>query len=71
MTVINFPTKSTADDVLTAAKTMGLKNVIVLGQTEDGSDYLDAHITNIETSVYLLRRAEYTLMGALDEACLD
>lgn len=58
-----LPTARTvsADAILEAARSAGLKKVVIVGWDEDG-DFFFSGSESIETTVYLLRAAEHKLL---------
>jgi hypothetical protein len=68
--IVKFPGDTLLDlnpnDILEEAKGK-LEKVIVIGYTEDGSEYFDTSFADGMTAVWLLERIKYMLVSIVDE----
>ena len=52
--VIEMPRALTSSDILDKAAKESLSNVIVIGETPDGSTYISTSITDVPLAIFLL-----------------
>lgn len=56
-----------ADVMLDGAKCVGLKSVVIIGETESGEEFFSSSISSGPETLWMLERAKHKLMKTCDD----